>query len=81
VDDSIEIILEERANPVGSCSAHAREDARAHNALAVALAQVRHFQQALAALEVARRLEPNNTLFNSNLTCVERHLQGCVLTP
>jgi Flp pilus assembly protein TadD len=56
------------------------EDARVHNVLAVAPAKIQDFQQAPAALETARRLEPNNTLFHSNLTCVEQHLQGCVLT-
>jgi Flp pilus assembly protein TadD len=54
-------------------------DARAHNALAVALAETNEFPQAIEELQVARRLDPNNSLFEGNLACLKQRLEGCTL--
>jgi Flp pilus assembly protein TadD len=57
------------------------EDAYAHNVLGVALAETQHFSQAVDELKVAKRLDPANGTFETNLACVEQRLQGCGLTP
>lgn len=52
-------------------------DARAHNALGVALARAGRFSQAAAEISTARRLEPDTTMYQTNLACIEKHLQNC----
>ncbi|PYV43210.1 MAG: hypothetical protein DMG06_11645 [Acidobacteria bacterium] len=57
------------------------DDARAHNALAVALTKINEIRQAFTELEAAQHLEPNNPLFQANLACLKQHLQNCAMTP
>jgi Flp pilus assembly protein TadD len=57
------------------------DDAAAHNALGVALARCQEVKRAGAEFETARQLDPNNALYNQNLSCLNKHLEGCELTP
>jgi hypothetical protein len=49
--------------------------------LAVALARAKDMSKSMSALEAARRLEPNNSIFQANLNCLKQGLQGCELSP
>jgi Flp pilus assembly protein TadD len=57
------------------------DDSHAHNALAVALAGIKEFPTALSELRAARRLAPDNPLFDQNLRCLEKRLEDCTLSP
>jgi Flp pilus assembly protein TadD len=57
------------------------DDARIHNVLAVALAQLNDFATAVFELQSALRLEPNNPLFRSNLSCVQQRVNNCQPIP
>jgi protein O-GlcNAc transferase len=56
-------------------------DARVHNVLAVALAAIGRFEPAHKEFEKATSLEPANSLFVSNLGCLERQMRDCKLQP
>jgi Flp pilus assembly protein TadD len=57
------------------------DDAPARNALAVALVDLKDRAGARTQLERARALDPNNPLYQDNLRCLERDLEGCELAP
>jgi Flp pilus assembly protein TadD len=54
------------------------DDARAHNALGVALAGSRNLPEAKRELQAAVKLEPSNDIFQKNLRCIDA---GCSLVP
>jgi Flp pilus assembly protein TadD len=57
------------------------DDARTHNVLAVALAELKDLPAAAAELKTALKLEPNDSLFRSNLSCVQQRREACRLIP
>jgi Flp pilus assembly protein TadD len=57
------------------------DDAHTHNTLAVALARLKDFPAAVLELQTALRIESDNSLFRSNLSCVERRSEACSLVP
>jgi Tfp pilus assembly protein PilF len=57
------------------------QDARAHNARAVALAAMQQFPEAAKEFQIALGIDSANQLFRENLACLERRLQGCTLKP
>ncbi len=56
-------------------------DAASRNALAVALAALRNYPQAIAQLEEAKQLAPGNRRIEANLTCLLNGPKGCELQP
>jgi Flp pilus assembly protein TadD len=56
-------------------------DAHARNVLAVALAATEDFTAAKSELQAARDLEPDNPLYERNLSCLDRKMRECTLIP
>ena len=56
-------------------------DAHARNVLAVALARMQDLPAASAELKRALSLEPDNSRYRQNLSCLEQQMRGCELVP
>jgi Flp pilus assembly protein TadD len=56
-------------------------DTHARNVLAVALATTADFNGAKSELQQARDLEPDNPLYERNLSCLSREMRDCTLVP
>jgi Flp pilus assembly protein TadD len=55
------------------------QDSHARNALAVALAETKNLAAAKAQLQQALAREPENPMYQRNLSCLEREMQECAL--